>query len=132
MSDLEKMVETAKREMRQAEHNNDGLLILETADICIGKLWAEVEQLRAQRLQRQRTLSSALNALKESRAAENALFERVKVLEAALPDQAVLEAAAALLKYWSDPDQTVNRQPLYEAAAQLSAAAAKIREAHNG
>jgi len=44
---LEEMVEKAKAEMKRAEEDNDGLLILETADICIDKLWAEIECLRA-------------------------------------------------------------------------------------
>jgi len=48
MMSLEEMVETAKREMEQAEQDNDGLLILETADVCIDKLLAEVARLQAE------------------------------------------------------------------------------------
>ena len=64
-------------------------------------------------------------ALRADLAAER---ERREALEKALPDQAVLEAAAALLKYWNELDQTVDKRALHEAAAQLSAAAALIRK----
>ena len=45
---LEEMVKVAKEEMERANEENDGLLIVEIADICIGKLWAEAACLQAE------------------------------------------------------------------------------------
>jgi len=81
-------------------------------------LMAENEQLRAQRLRRQGTLSSALAALEEARAARGALFERVKILEKALPDARLLERVAILLEMEGECSES---HQLTEAAARIRA-----------